>query len=407
MGLIDFVKGGVRELMIARPDGAKQLLVYKHPDSNIPNHATLTVDLDECAVFFRSGTPPVVAVLPPGRHPLSTQNLPFLNRFVTSFTGGNVLQAEVFFVKTQPIRGLTFGGQLMSMRDPELDLRVTPRAYGTYAVQVVDPVRFIVGYTGQASQGDNDAVTAWLRQRMFQGLGKTLGGFLKSGQTTFMDLGEIAPDLSGAMARDCPDFAEIGLRVLEIGELKVSLSEADQARVDEFQDQIVEAKLRARIAKVGVSQAEAEAQQRQFELDQRFNQDARYVNQLAGNWQNYAMGQAVMGTAGNAAHGGNPQAAGIAGVGAEMAIGMGMAGWVQQQFQNPPPGPRPSNPGAAAAPAAAAGKVTCPGCSAQVPGGKFCQECGASLVPPRRFCTGCGTETTGKFCSSCGTPVPG
>src|SRR5262249_9079227 len=160
----------------------------------------------------------------------------------------------VFFVKTQFIRGLTFGGQLMSMRDPELDLRVTSRAYGTYSVQVVDPVRFIIGYTGQSSQGDNDAIIAWFRQRMFQRLGKTLGGFLKSGQIIFMDLGEIAPDLSAAMARDCPDFTEIGLRILEIGELKVSLSEADQQRVDEFQDQIAEAKLRARVAKVGVSQ---------------------------------------------------------------------------------------------------------------------------------------------------------
>jgi hypothetical protein len=44
-------------------------------------------------------------------------------QFITSFTGGNIFQAEVFFVKNQPIRNLTFGGQMMSMRDPELDLR--------------------------------------------------------------------------------------------------------------------------------------------------------------------------------------------------------------------------------------------------------------------------------------------
>ena len=37
MGLIDFVKGGVRELAIARPDAAKGLIVYKHSDPTIPN----------------------------------------------------------------------------------------------------------------------------------------------------------------------------------------------------------------------------------------------------------------------------------------------------------------------------------------------------------------------------------
>jgi len=188
---------------------------------------------------------------------------------------------------------------MMSMRDPELDLRVTPRAFGTYSIQIVDPVRFIIGYTGQAAQGDNEQITLWLRQRMFQALGKTLGGFLKGGQTTFMDLGGVAPDLAAAMARDCPDFSEIGVKMLEIGELKITLSDEDQARVDELQDQMAEAKLKARMAKVGISQAEAEAQQKQFALDQQFAQDGRYVQQLAGgSYQNYAAGQAMMGSRG-------------------------------------------------------------------------------------------------------------
>jgi len=176
MGLINFVRNGVQEMMVARPDNMKHLIVYKHPDGNIPTYSRLTVDMDECAVFFKSGAPPAVGALPPGRYPLSTENIPFLNNFVTSFTGGNIFQAEVFFVKNQPVRNLTFGGQMMSMRDPELDLRVTPRAYGTYAMVVTDPTRFIIGYTGQAAQGDNDQITSWLRQRMFQGLSKTIGG---------------------------------------------------------------------------------------------------------------------------------------------------------------------------------------------------------------------------------------
>lgn len=55
MGLMDFVKGGVRELAIARPDSAKGMLVYKHPDPTIPNKAQLTVGTDEVALFFKDG----------------------------------------------------------------------------------------------------------------------------------------------------------------------------------------------------------------------------------------------------------------------------------------------------------------------------------------------------------------
>jgi membrane protease subunit (stomatin/prohibitin family) len=303
-------------------------------------------------------------------------------------------------VKNQPVRNLTFGGQMMSMRDPELDLRVTPRAYGTYSLVVVDPIRFIIGYAGQAAQGDNEQVTSWLRQRLFQGLGKTLGGFLKSGQTTFMDLGGVAPDLAAAMLRDCPDFSEIGVRILEIGELKISVSPEDQARIDELQDQMAKAKLDARVAKVSVAKAEAEAQQKQFALDQQFQNEARFAG-LAGGYQGYAAGRAMIGAGEGMARGGGD--AGLAGAGAQMAIGVGMAGLMQQGAAAHAPAAQPVM--AAAAPGA---KLTCPKCSAQVPSGKFCQECGGALAvaPAKRFCTGCGAELgAAKFCANCGTQV--
>jgi hypothetical protein len=55
MGIMDFVKSGVQEMMIARPDDKKDLLVFKHPDPTIPMFSQLTVGADEAAVFFRDG----------------------------------------------------------------------------------------------------------------------------------------------------------------------------------------------------------------------------------------------------------------------------------------------------------------------------------------------------------------
>ena len=68
MGIMDFVKGGVQRMMIARADEHKDKVVFKHPDQTFPFWSQLTVDADECAVFFRDGNP--VATLTPGRHTL-------------------------------------------------------------------------------------------------------------------------------------------------------------------------------------------------------------------------------------------------------------------------------------------------------------------------------------------------
>jgi membrane protease subunit (stomatin/prohibitin family) len=187
------------------------------------------------------------------------------------------------------------------------------------------------------------------------------------------------------------------VRILEIGELKISVSPEDQGRIDELQDQMASAKLKARVAKVGVSQAQAEAEQKQLALDQQFHNEARYVRELAGSYQGYAAGRAMVGAGEGMAKGGD---AGLAGVGAQMAIGVGMAGWMQQQNGGQP----------GVAPAGPSGKVKCPTCSAQVAPGKFCQECGGALamMPAKRFCAGCGSETgVAKFCANCGAPTPG
>src|SRR5215468_1568983 len=101
MGVFDFVKNGVAEMMIARPDQLKHLIVFKHPDQNFPMYSQPTVDSDECAAFLKDGR--VVGVLPTGRHTMHTSNVPFLNNLINTFTGGNVWISEIFFVKTTPV----------------------------------------------------------------------------------------------------------------------------------------------------------------------------------------------------------------------------------------------------------------------------------------------------------------
>src|SRR5262249_55647663 len=110
MGIMDFVKGGVQELAIARPDAFKGALVYKHPDPTIPNRARLTVGADEVALFFRDGV--FVGQLGPGLHRLESSAIMFLDQLIDKFTGGNLYRAELWFVTTREVTGLKFGGRI-------------------------------------------------------------------------------------------------------------------------------------------------------------------------------------------------------------------------------------------------------------------------------------------------------
>ena len=403
MGVFDYVKHGVRELMIARPDAMKQLIVYKHPDQNVPNYSQLTVDSDECAVFFKDGR--VIGVLPPGRHTLQTQNIPFLNQIITSFTGGQVFISEIFFIKTTPVRGVPFGGPIGDMIDPLTGEQVTPRIFGEFSVVVSDPVRFIIGYVGQAAAGTNDAVLDWVKGLFMNGVKTTLGELCEVEGKSVLQTVSLTQKLAQAFVTHAPDLAEIGIRVLQMGQFNLNFSDGDRQRLVAANAEIAKAQREVKVKQIGIAGAQAEVQASQFSLDQKFSNDQRYVQQLAGNYQNYAAAEAMRGAGqGMAQHG---VGGGIAGVGAQMGVGMAMGNAMAGGFA-PQPG-QPQQPPQWAPPVAQASpggtQVTCGKCGAVQPGGKFCAECGTTLAVQRKFCGGCGGELApnAKFCANCGT----
>lgn len=351
MGIMDFVKGGVREMMIARPDHLKHLIVYKHPDQNIPFWSQLTVDSDECALFFKDGT--YQGWLPAGRHTLQTQNIPFLNNLVNKFTGGDVFIAEIFFVKTQPVRSIPFGGKLEQMEDPVLFEFVTPRIHGEFSMVITDPVRFVIGYHGQAAgSNDNDFTVDWIKKLFFMSVKTVIGQMSVQTGRSLLNLGGMTSELAGRMIQAAPNLADIGVKILQIADFNINFGAEDEKLLREANKQRAQAR-----RQIGIASDSAQA--KQFELDQKFGQDQRYVQQLAGNYSNYAASQAMIGAGEGMAKGGGNT--GVANLGAQMAMGVGMAnmmagqvgaagaGGGQPQFAIPAAG---APAGAAAAPVA-------------------------------------------------------
>jgi membrane protease subunit (stomatin/prohibitin family) len=439
MGIVDFVKGGVQRMMIARDDAFKDKVVFKHPDQTFPFWSQLTVDSDEVCLFFKDGQ--YVGALGPGRHTLQTQNIPFLNALVDKFTGGNVFISELYFVTTRPLYNQGFGDTVGSMRDPELDLRVTPRAFGTFSYKVIDPVRFVLEFVGQTGAADPDQSLRWVRDQLFMGLKQTLTRMIKSGDITFMDLGVAGPDVAREVVRSCPDLEQIGVQVLEIAKLNINLSEKDQERIDENQQAIVDARKAARAAKIAIAQKEAEIAQERMERDLNFMDQQRYVNQMDMNrYQQYAQARAMMGMGEGLAQGGEGSGAGLAGAG--MAAGMGMgagmmyganmgaygppgyppAGYPAPGYPAPgypapgyppqgyaPAGyPQPGHPPAQAYPQQAHPPQTAPHeayAPPRGPGGTAPPE--ATLNQQTASCPKCraGNPVSAKFCAECGAKL--
>lgn len=234
MGIFDFVKGGVRELAIARPDNAKHYWVYKHPDQTIPMKAQLTVDSDEVALFFKNGA--YVGSFSAGRHTLDASNIPFLGQLIDKFTGGNVFICEVFFVTTREQPSIKFGTSIGDVMDPQTNLRVRIMVHGEFSARVIDPPRLLIGLAGQRTT-ENEQILSWFKSQVQKTIKDHIAELvvkenwplLKVTSGAYTD--EIETFTLSAVRKNIEPY---GVEVMRFGDFTISMDNADKERLDKL-----------------------------------------------------------------------------------------------------------------------------------------------------------------------------
>ncbi|OIN61038.1 SPFH domain-containing protein [Arsenicibacter rosenii] len=148
MGLFDFIKNEFIEV-IDWVDNSTDTVIWKFPDkgNNIKYGAQLTVRESQMAVFMNEGQ--IADIYPPGRYQLTTQNMPVMTTLRSWKMGfESPFKADVYFVSTRQFTNLKWGTQNpIIIRDPELK-QVRVRAFGVFALRVVDGGKFIKEFSG-------------------------------------------------------------------------------------------------------------------------------------------------------------------------------------------------------------------------------------------------------------------
>jgi len=366
-----FLKNEVSRQFIAVPDDRKRQIVFKWPDENIRKGARAIIDADQMAVFISKGQ--VLGTLGPGQHKLDADEIMFLGIVVDWATQGNAYRAEMFFVGTREYTGQTFGGRIDNVQDPQTGLIITLRVFGDYAMQVVDPGKLILHLVGTVNVENNEDVTTWMSNQLLKVLRTEVTRQIVRNGWPILGLSAFTPEIEQAATEAANrELAEYGIAISRMGNFDVNLDDEDEQRLK------------------GLAK------------------DTAY-SRLAGSYQQYAAGSAMIGAGEGMAKGG-----GNATQGAFLGVGMGMGGQMGQPMPvgpTPPPGPGFAGGGAGyAGSAPTVATVACPSCgSANAAGAKFCSSCGTGLAPTVAYCAQCGSQMDAsvRFCPSCGTPNSG
>lgn len=341
--------------LIEYMDATGREMVHRLPEQGSGDFrlgSQLIVRESQAAVFFRDGQ--ALDTFGPGRHTLTTANVPLLvNLLSIPFGGESPFRAEVYFVNLREFLDQKWGTpEAIAMKDAELGM-VRLRAFGTYAMQVSEPQLFVNKIVGTQALYDTVDIEGFLRSIIISKFTDLLGELGKS----LFELPGLYEEIgAGARAKVRDDFSALGIDLKSLYVSSITPTEETQRAIDE----------RASMGAIGNMQA--------------------YLQFMAARALREAAQAPPEGAAPSAAQTGM-------GLGAGIGMGGMMAGMMAQMMQQQ----------------AGAGAATrlCPSCSATIPAAaKFCPDCGAK-IGGGSICPNCKVDVPegARFCPNCGTKM--
>ena len=194
MGVFDFIKGELIDV-IEWTDDSRDTLSYRFPDEDkaIKNGAQLIVRESQVVQFMYLGQ--FGDTFRPGKHTLTTDNIPVLTKLASWKYGFNSpFKADVYYLNTRLFTGNKWGTSNPIMaRDEDFGI-VRMRAFGTYDFKIVEPKLFLKEVAGSDQNFRLEEFADTMRSRIVSVFSDALASShvpVLDVATRFTELGEV------------------------------------------------------------------------------------------------------------------------------------------------------------------------------------------------------------------------
>lgn len=357
---------------------SNDILAWRYVDRKNPakseelgNWTQLVVRESQEAILFRDGQ--ALDLFGPGRHTLSTDNIPILGRLMNLATGGeSAFKAGVWFINKVNLLDIKWGTQTpLLLRDPEYQIPVYVRAYGQFGIRISESRQFVIKLAGNKSSLSRSDIENYFKGLILSRMSDMIATYMSQKKINIFEINTYLEDMSNeAVEKIRPAFANFGIEPLNFYFGSVNTVDDDEG-IKKLKNAMAE---RASMNVMGYNYQ----QMRSFDV-----MEAAAKNEGGSGMMNAGVGLG-------------------AGMGMGSAIGQ-MAAQMGQYIN--PNASQPQSQQAQAQPQVQAQSQAgvCPSCGKPVQdGAMFCMYCGARLA-----CSKCGAKLIpgAKFCPQCGNQV--
>lgn len=373
---------------VIKYEGDNQTFIWKHPCEDFNTGSQLIVHESQEAFFFLNGQ--ILDSFGPGRHELSTQNLPLVNRLINLPTGGDSpFHAEVFFVNLCEQMGIAWGtNSKIQYIEPKYGFPLSIGASGEMALAVKEPRDLLIRLVGTEAVLSQQKLIHYFKSFLQTRVKSAIAKAIERQKLSIFEIDSRLDSLSTEVKELLePDFAEYGVELTQMMITTVVKPDGDAIyehfktlQFRQFAD-VKDAQISQQVsvinqeteAKKTVIQAQASASKRQIE-GYTYQQERGFdvaeqmaQNEAVGEFANMGIGLGVM-----------------SGIGAPMSQMVGGAvshavGDITQNESNS----QPRDVGCAPEEQTAVTADTLP---------NYCFNCGHRFGKSEKFCPECGEK---------------
>lgn len=189
---------------VDNPNGATELATWSQ----------LIVNESQEAFLYRQGA--LDGPFPPGRHVLSTENIPVIGKVLNLPFGRSPFTAEVWFVNRAMSLDVKWGTpEPIKLTDPIHKILVPVTAYGQLGLQIVEGNKFLIKLVGTLKKFDLNDISAYFRGMILAVSKSILAKEILEKKISVLEISTRLVEISDAIQIELKDkLAEFGLRLV-------------------------------------------------------------------------------------------------------------------------------------------------------------------------------------------------
>ncbi len=329
---------------VVKYNGKSNVMAWKYPSEELGTWTQVIVNETQEVVFVKEGK--VLDILGPGRHTLSTENIPLLSKIINlPFGGKSPFSAEIWYINKIFALDVKWGtAPAIQLQDPKYKVFVPVTAFGQFGIRINDSKKFLMKLVGTLPSFDHDIMVKYFRGLLVSNAKNVISEYLIKKNISILEINAFISEIGYELENKLkPELDKYGIELVNFYVTSIEAPEDDSA-VIKLKDALSK---RAEMDIVGYDYT-----------------TARSFDTLESAAKNEGSGSNLMN----------------AGIGLGMGLGVGSHFGNQMN--------------------SVSSKIDTTGEKKVLEKNK-CKNCGSEVDENQKFCPSCG-EKVGNFCKKCG-----